>query len=178
MAKPLTPRGKALRWLSTHRGLTEDPPGSNSDRRKDGIRKAQTDCAGGGTWLIGQPWCGVWCFNALQAAGVQGISSRQASVLLIEQDARGHRKPFRGWVTTKTKDWHKKVLRGDLVILFGPGVHVETLRAVYPRLGLIRTDGGNTSSGNTGSQANGGGSFARWRPISAVHGFALVDYPG
>lgn len=37
---------------------------------------------------------------------------------------------------------------------------------------------GNTSSGEAGSQANGGGVFARVRPLADVHGFALVNYPG
>lgn len=172
MAKTLTSRGKALRWMSTHRGLTEQPPGSNRDLRAGGISDAQRACAGGGSWLVGQPWCGVWCFAALKAAGVKGISSRMASVALIEDDARKHRGPFRGW----TRD-HRKVLRGDLVVLFGPGVHVELVREVRRWRGQIVTDGGNTSPGNGGSQSNGGGSFRRVRPLSAVHGFALIDYP-
>lgn len=167
----LTSRGRALRWLSSHRGLTEQPPGSNTDRRSDGIRRAQLRCAHGAEWLIGQPWCGVWCFNALFSAGVQGITSRMASVALIEDDARARRRPFRGWTTDPDN-----VLRGDLVVLFGRGIHVETVREV--RRGYIVTDGGNTSPANNGSQANGGGSFRRVRPMSAVHGFALVDYPG
>jgi len=170
----LSNRGKTLRWLTEHRYQTEQPPGSNSDNRKDGIKAAQIRCAGGSTWLVGKPWCGVWVFNALRAGGVKGISSRQASVALIEDDARAKRAPYgRGW----TRD-HRKVLRGDSVVLFGRGVHVETVRKVYPRLGIIRTEGGNTSSGTSGSQSNGGGSFPRRRRLSEVHGFALVDFPG
>ena len=173
---PVTARGKALRWLSRHRGITEQPPGSNRDDRQDGITKAQRDCANGGSWLIGQPWCGVWVFNALQAAGVRGISYRQASVDLIEQDARAKRAPYgRGWTDDPRS---KKVMRGDSVVLFGRGVHVETVRRVHRRLGYVITDGGNTSSGSAGSQSNGGGSFRRVRPLSAVQGYALVDYPG
>jgi hypothetical protein len=42
-------------------------------------------------------------------------------VALIEDDARARRGPFRGW-TTSTKG----VLRGDLVVLFGRGVHVAS----------------------------------------------------
>lgn len=169
----LTPRGKALRWATKHRGITEQPAGSNRDNRKDGIRKAQVDCAGGGSWLIGQPWCGVWCFNALQAAGVRGISSRQASVALIEDDAKKRRGPFAGW----TRD-PGKVLRGDLVVLFGRGVHVGLVREVDAKRGIVICDEGNTSSGSAGSQDNGGGAYRRVRPLSAVHGFARVDFPG
>lgn len=172
--KPLTPRGKALRWMTRHRGLTERPAGSNTDRRRDGIRKAQIDCAAGGAWLIGLAWCGTWCFNALQAAGVRGISARQASCALIERDARAKRRPFgRGWTTNPAH-----ALRGDLVLLFGPGQHVELVREVNMRRRYVVTDGGNTSSGNAGSQSNGGGSYRRVRPFRDIYGFALVDYPG
>jgi hypothetical protein len=171
----LTPRGRALRWLTRHRYLTEQPAGSNTDRRVDGIRAAQIRCADGDKWLVGQPWCGVWPYNALQAAGVKGLSSRLASVALIEEDAKKSRGPFRGW-TTNPRD-PRKVLRGDLVVLFGYGKHVGVLRSIHPRLGLCRVEEGNTSSGNAGSQDNGGGSYPRWRRLSDVRGFALVNYP-
>ena len=166
----LTPRGKALRWMTRHRGCSEQPYGSNTDRRKDGIRVAQQRF---GAWLVGQPWCGTWCANALHAAGVRGVTGRLASVALIEDDARARRRPFRGW----TRD-PGKVLRGDLVVLFGRGVHVEMVRSVDRRRGLLITDGGNTSAGSGGSQSNGGGSYRRVRSVRDVHGFALVNYPG
>ena len=171
----LTPRGRALRWLTNHRGITEQPAGSNRDNRKDGITAAQRRCAGGADWLIGQPWCGVWAYNALRAGRVKGLSSRLASVALIEQDAKRSRGPFRGW-TTNPRD-PRKVLRGDLVVMFGYGVHVGVVRKVYPRLGYLICEEGNTSSGNAGSQDNGGGSYRRVRRLSDVRGFALVDYP-
>lgn len=173
----LTPRGRALRWLTKHRGVTEQPAGSNTDDRKDGIRAAATRL---GFPAARVPWCGIWFGNALLAAGVKGVTSRLASVAFIEDDARAKRLPFRGWVETSQKDWYKHVLRGDGVVLFGRGVHVETVRSVawiYRKLGVIRTDGGNTTSGAAGDQANGGGAFPRYRRISDVHGFALVDYP-
>lgn len=174
MRRKLTPRGRDLHWLTRHRGLTEDPPGSNSDRRKDGIRAAQLRL---GAWLVGQAWCGTWAANALLAAGVDfghTPPSLLAGVANIEDLARAKRKPFgRGWTTDP-----RRALRGDLVVLFGRGVHVETVRRVFPRLGLILSDGGNTGPGSAGSQANGGGAFRRWRKFSDVHGLALVNYPG
>lgn len=157
--------------MSRHRGLTEQPVGSNTDKHRDGIRHAQIQCAGGGNWLIGCPWCGVWVWAALHYAGVRNLSSRLASVTFIEDDARAQRGPFRGWTQDKSK-----VLRGDLVVLFGRGVHVEMVRQVHST--YLVTDGGNTSPGVAGSQSNGGGSYRRKRPLSAVHGFALVDFPG
>ena len=168
----LTPRGKALRWLSSHRGITEQPAGSNRDSRADGITAAQKRL---GAWLVGLPWCGVWAGNALLAAGVKGVTYRLASVAYIEDDARAGRAPFAAWVAP---GGYKQILRGDLVVLFGRGVHVETVRSFRKINGVVYcvTDGGNTSSGDGGSQSNGGGSYKRVRPLSQVHGFARVDY--
>ena len=96
----LTSRGRQLRWLTNHRGLTEQPAGSNTDQRKDGIRAAQIRVAGGGNWLIGQPWCGVWCCAAALAAGVKIAKPyRWASVAFVEDDARAKRNGFRSWVS-------------------------------------------------------------------------------
>lgn len=175
----LKPRGRALRWHTRHRNLREDPAESNTDHRPDGIRAAQIRCAGGGNWLVGEPWCGVWAFAGLEAAGVQHLTSRLASVALIEDDARVGRGPFRDWVTTADRKWRRKVRRGDLVVLFGRGVHVATVRSTWQaRLGYIRTEEGNTSAeGGTGSQSNGGQSASRRRRLSDIYGFALVDYP-
>lgn len=173
----LTPRGRAMRWLTNHRGLTEQPPGSNNDQRVDGITAAQKRIGGPG----GQPWCGYWHANALRAGGVAGVSIRQASVALIEEDAIARRAPYgHGWVTPRDRGWWKRVNRGDACVLFGYGVHVETVRSTawaYRRLGLIRTEAGNSSSGNAGSQNDGGGSYPRVRRIKDVRGFGLVDFP-
>lgn len=177
-AKKLTARGRCLRWLTNHRGITEQPPGSNCDERKDGIRAAQRLVAGGASWLYHQPWCGVWACAAALHAGVKiPQPSRWAGVANIEDDARARTNGFRGWTLDP-----KSVLRGDLAVMFGRGVHVETVRRVFTltrskRFGWILTDGGNTTSDNAGDQANGGGAFRRWRRLRDVHGFALVDYP-
>lgn len=160
--------------MTDHRGLTEDPPGSNRDNRIDGITAAQRRL---GDWLVGKPWCGVWVCNAAMAGGCKPKHPyRWASVALIEDDAKARRNGFYGW-TTSTKG----VLRGDAVVLFGRGVHVEMVRLVVrlprsSRWGWILTDGGNTSPGDGGSQANGGGSYRRWRRLRDVHGFALIRY--
>jgi hypothetical protein len=167
----MTPRGQALHRAYRTRGISEQPPRSNTDRRKDGIRAWQIACAAGASWLIGKPWCGVRCYDLLKHAGVAGISSRLASVELIEEDAKARRAPFRGWTTDPAS-----VLRGDLVVLFGRGIHVELVREV--RADCLITEGGNTSSGVNGSQDNGGICARRVRYFHDVHGFALVDYPG
>jgi hypothetical protein len=163
-------REAALAWMAGHRGITENPSGSNTDNRSDGIRKAQIDCAAGGSWLIGTPWCGEWCFNALQAAGVEGIDYNLASVAWVESQARAGKAPFTGWTTDGD---HAEP--GDLVVLFG-GDHVAMVREVHSD--YVLTEEGNTSSGSGGSQSNGGGSYQRQRSRSSdTHGYAKVRYP-
>ena len=164
------PRQAALDWLESKVGITEDPAGSNCDSREDGIRRAQDECAGGGTWLRYQPWCGCWVFRALQVAGVKGIDSSLASVASIEDAARAGTKCWRGWTTDRSK-----VQPGDAVVVGGYGVHVETVRGFSGSSTL--TYGGNTSPGTSGSQSNGGGAYARTRYSSEVRGYALAEYP-
>lgn len=169
IANHRTPRQKTVNWALAQVGTKENPAGSN---RGGKITQWQKRFGG---WLVSQPWCGVFAANALLAGGVQNVSGRLASVALIEEDARAHKGPFRGW-TTGVKD----VLPGDLVVLFGAGVHVEVVEAIVGN--VVHTIGGNTSTGNAGSQDNGGcvahRSGPTARPLSAVHGFALVNFPG
>ena len=119
------PRQKALDHLERRVGYTEQPANSNTDNRSDGIRTGQLHCAGGADWLIGEPWCGVWAFYALETAGVAKIDSHLASVAQIEDYARAGSKCYKGWTTDRSK-----VKKGDLVIIGGYGVHVETVRTV------------------------------------------------
>lgn len=173
----LTVRGRCMRWHTNHRGLREQPPGSNTDNRKDGIRAAQLRL---GAWLVGLAWCGVWAAGGLLAAGVHGVTYRLASVRLIEEDARAGRAPFRDWLAPTLKN-ARRLLRGDLVVLFGAGVHVATFRALKYVIGVgwcLRTEEGNTSSGDAGSQADGGMSTQRLRRLKDCHGFPRVDFPG
>lgn len=168
--KPVDARAKAVLHAQRYAkaGTKEHPPGSNSG---PSVTRWQKACAGGGSWLYRQPWCGVFCWNMLDHAGVKDLTSRMASVALIEDDARTGRYCYSAW-TTNPGAVHK----GDLVVLFGRGVHVELV--LYVSGGLVHTVGGNTSAGTTGSQSNGGGVYRRARPMSAVRGFALVDFPG
>lgn len=157
-------RERAVALASSMAGRTpEQPPGSNRSPIIDRMVRAV------GSYLAA-PWCGIFCGYVLKRVGVKGITSRIAAVSFIEDDARAGRAPFRGW----TRD-PRAVKRGDLVVLFGRGVHVELVVRVDG--GVVHTVGGNTSAGSSGSQSNGGGAFKRARPMSAVHGFALVDYP-
>lgn len=164
------PRQVALDHMHKRLGYTENPPNSNCDDRPDGIRTSQDHTAGGGTWLRNEPWCGCWCYYALETAGVTGIDSSLASVSQIQTYARSASKCFKGWTTDRTR-----VKPGDLVTM-GGAAHVEMVRGFDGSSTL--TYGGNTSPGTGGSQSNGGGAYARTRYPSEVDGYALVRYPG
>jgi hypothetical protein len=165
-----SPRQLALDHMQARLGYTEQPANSNCDNRSDGIRTSQDHCAGGGTWLRYQPWCGCWCYYALETAGVAKLDSSLASVSQIQQYARSASKCYRGWTTDRSK-----VKPGDLVTM-GGAAHVEMVRGFDGSTTL--TYGGNTSSGTSGSQSNGGGAYARSRYPSEVDGYALIRYPG
>lgn len=168
---PASGREVAMSHMEKRLGYTEDPPSSNFDNREYGIKVCQRHTAGGATWLDYTPWCGSWCYYALEAAGVKGINSNLASVAYIEDAAKSGLACFRGWTTDRSR-----VQRGDLVVIGGYGVHVEMVRGIDGSNAL--TYGGNTSSGSSGSQSDGGGSYKRTRYPSEVRGFALVDFPG
>ena len=164
-------RDAVMQHHSKRLGYTEQPANSNCDNRSDGIRTAQLHTAGGGDWLLNQPWCGCWCFYGLEAGDVKGLGSWMASVASIEEYAKDKAGCFKGWTTDRSK-----VKKGDLAVIGGYGVHVETVRGFSGSSTL--TYGGNTSPGSSGSQSNGGGAYARTRYPSEVRGYALVRFPG
>jgi hypothetical protein len=166
-----TGRQAAMDHLDRRVGYTESPPDSNQDNRSDGIKTSQVHCGDGATYLIGQPWCGCWCYYAAESGEVKGINPNLASVAYIEDAAKQGLACFRGWTTDRSK-----VQRGDFAVISGYGVHVETVRGFDGSTTL--TYGGNTSSGSSGSQSNGGGAYERARSSGEVRGYALVDYPG
>jgi hypothetical protein len=165
-------RQRSMQHMEARVGYTEQPANSNCDNREDGIRAAQDATAGGEAWLRYQPWCGCWCYYALETAEVQGIDSHLASVAAIEDYAKQGAKCYRGWTTDRSK-----IKKGDLVVIGGYGVHVEMVRGPAQSDSGIPTYGGNTSPGNSGSQSNGGGAYKRVRYPSEVRGFALVRFP-
>lgn len=159
-------RSEAIKWARAQLGTTENPPGSN---RGGKITIWQKGLA---TWLVGQPWCGVFVGTSAKEAGVKGITSRVASVALIEADSKAGKHGYSHAVPVSVDT----IRPGDHVILFGPGVHVELVEKVHKRTRVIQTIGGNTSAGNAGSQSNGGGVFRRYRPIGDVYAAARPDY--
>jgi hypothetical protein len=127
-----------------------------------------TGWVGQSTWnflrsVLIQEWKDLGGFHAMDEIACE----------LIRNADRAKQKlpPFTGWTTDRSR-----VQVGDLAVIGGRGVHVETVRGFDGTATL--TWGGNTSSGSIGSQANGGGAFPRWRSPASVYGYALVRYPG
>jgi hypothetical protein len=110
----------------------------------------------------------VLCGVALRHSNVP-VNSRIAAVAFIEDDAKAGKNGFKSWKGVKSGQ------PGDLVVLFGRGVHVGFIEKRQGS-GYVTIEG-NTSSGAGGSQSNGGGSYRRYRPYSQVHGIAVPDYP-
>ncbi|MEJ7787497.1 MAG: hypothetical protein WKF96_22055 [Solirubrobacteraceae bacterium] len=155
-------RGLAVAWAAARVGTTERPAGSNRGPSIDVWQRA--------FGFLGVAWCGLFAGCALRAAGVKGITSRIASVALIEDDARAGRAPFSAWTSSGSG-----VLRGDLVVIGGSGTHVELVVERHGD-GACTTLGGNTSSGPGGSQSNGGGVFRRVRSPREITGYARVNF--
>jgi len=166
--KALSGAERAIRWANNQVGTVEAT--GNNDGPK--ILDWQRWVAAGGTWLDRAPYCGIGCANACvrHSTVVAPERHRWASVALIEDDARAGRNGFAGW-----SDDPKTAKPGDLVVLYGRGVHVELVRDRAER--TLSTVGFNTSPGIAGSQSNGGGVWRRTRPFDQVHGIARINYP-
>lgn len=127
----------ALKWAASQIGVKEHPPGSNHG---PGIDAWQKLCG-----ISGAPWCGAFVNRALISAGfptqpwLRYCPSTEAKAKAGEG----------GWSWHPLTNAHK----GDL-ILYGTreAVHVGLIDDPASR----QTIEGNTSSGDSGSQDNGG----------------------
>lgn len=155
-------RDRAIAFGRRYIGVHESPAGSNRGPLIDQWQRR--------FGFLAAPWCGLFLGNELLAAGVHGVTSRIASVSAIEDDARAHRSCFFGY----TPGYGAHALRGDAVILFGRGIHVEIIVDVVS--GGYRTIGGNTSATKAGNQSAGGCVAEHIRSAGEVHGVAHVRY--
>lgn len=139
------------RWV----GTTEDPPGSNCQPFSK---------------QLGRP-CEYWCADYIAASAENvGLALPSASAYT----------PTMADAFRRAGRWSHTPEPGAIGFVDFPGdnhtgiQHVWVVEAVAA--GLLRTVEGNTSSGEVGSQDNGGGVFRRTRPPAWVVGYGLPAF--
>lgn len=164
----MTIREAALRHARAFLGVTEHPPGSN---RGPQIDEWNRDACG----ILGVYWCLSFIHGMYLLAGTTLPGGASVANLLASARARQ-------WVV-------KRPRRGDIACLEfgGDGLFDDHAAIVERTLALRWTDGrftgwiqtieGNTSSGDAGSQDNGGGVFRRRRWLRGISA-TFVRVPG
>lgn len=153
-----TPGQKVIQWANAQLGTTENPPGSNRGPKIDVWCKF---------WgLVAPQWCGCFAGYAVRVIGGAKVTSWLPYAPSITADAKANRNGLTAVPFSAAR-------AGDLVT-FWNGQHIGL---------VVRVDGdelktieGNTSSGNAGSQSNGGGVFPRTRKRSDVDVIARPAY--
>jgi hypothetical protein len=140
----------------SQKGTTESPAGSNL-----------TPYGKAYGWN-GVAWCGIFVWWSFRTAG---IDLRQNAILNPQ---------FTPWFWDEAKKagWAQEaddsiqpgdVLFFDFVSPFNTaGIQHTGIALAAPSGGYVQTVEGNTSSGNSGSQDNGGGVFVRTRSLSVI----------
>lgn len=149
--------------------ITESPAGSNRGQLID-VMQREVD-------MLAQPWCGAFVHYALKHGGGIDVTHEVRYCPSTESHAKAGTGGFRTWVPASRAE---QAPVGSLV-LYGEhqADHVEILCSRSDG-NTVRTVGGNTSPGDGGSQANGGGVFERRRPVAGgfpVRGFAVPRWP-
>ncbi len=158
---------KAVRWARAQINRTESPADSNTGPFP--VSACQEFTIG----YDGVPWCGCFVAYAAIHEGRADIPlrARLAYTPYICEDAAAGANGLHRVSPSAVKE-------GDLVVFdFDGGGADHVGIAVGPiRNGLTDCIEGNTSSGSSGSQDNGGGVFHRQRPVSQVACVARPDY--
>lgn len=159
--KALTPtsqRARAVQFLHQRLGRHEDAGRPN--------RAAWLDKWANliGSWMLGQPWCGLAVWMACRAAGLD-LDKRTVSTVAIRAMAKGGLGGFKQW-----RPWVPGVQLdpGD-VLVYGTAQSGPVHTGIYAGNGIVYE--GNTSPGSGGSQNNGGGLWAR--KLTERHGWIL-----
>lgn len=164
--KGVTGRDKAVRWALSRVGVVEHPAYSNSGPFiTDWIRH------GGGE--PGYAWCQYFCDAGLLVGGGVQLQSGYTPEVVQWAKKKKHGLKISSLVHARP---------GDFIYFKFPGVSSDPCDHV----GLFLSQGndtitcveGNTSSGNSGSQQNGGGVFKRTRDKSIVAYVVSPTYAG
>lgn len=156
----ISKRRKLLAAARSQLGVVESPAGSNSGPR---VRMYQSSTTVAGT---GWPWCQAFVHWCSLKAGVK-LGYKGAYVPHFEHWAKQNGR----WISDVSK-----ARPGDAVV-FGFGsrlaVHVGLLEKALSPHTIISIEG-NTSSGATGSQNNGGGVYRRSRATRDIRGYVRM----
>lgn len=142
----------ALRWARAQVGTTERPAGTN---RGPGISEWERATLG----LDGYAWCQAFANAVLVHGG--GVQLKSAYTPQVVQWGRAGTYGLHAVPATQRR-------AGDFIYFKWPGVSRDFCDHVGVYLGNGLTVEGNTSSGNSGSQNNGGGVYVRNRGLTFV----------
>jgi hypothetical protein len=147
-----------IRIAASEVGTTEQPPGSN-----------RTEYAAEAGHLNGYAWCATYVVAMFRRAGIKLPNESAYTPTMLN-----------GFFASKAGTRGSKgIAAGDVVFFnFDRGSlpqHVGIVVSVNKDGSLITLEG-NTSAGDAGSQANGGGVFRRIRPAKYVVGFGRPAY--
>lgn len=121
--------------------------------------------------MDGVPWCSIfvwWCFKQVGIDLKKEITSAYASA----------QKAMDGWQSKGMKIVKSPKLMDVVFFEFDSDPtadHTGFVTGVDAK-GVFTIEG-NTSSGNHGSQSNGGGVYARYRPFSQIIGYGRYKWP-
>lgn len=156
----MTLRGDIVGTAQTDVGTQEWPP--NSNRTVFGQRYG----------LNGVPWCAIWVADVYRRNGHDLRAELTSAWAYTPAGLAAGRRA--GWAVK-----HRDARPGDIVFFDFPGGEaVDHVGVVTANLGDkgVATIEANTSPGTAGSQANGGGVYARTRPWSLVAGVLSPPY--
>lgn len=157
---------EAYKWLKQFVGTTESP--ANSNKGPMPISPGQIFTIG----YDGVPWCGCTvAITAIEHGGADiPYKARLAYTPYIDYDA--------GTDSNGLKEVNKSDARlGDFAVFnFGSGEAKHVGFVIEVVGSSVRCLEGNTSSGSSGSQDNGGGLYERTRPLTDVICMARPDY--
>ena len=165
-------RARAVAWALGKIGTIEHPAGSNKGPGKDGITAMQVASIG----FDGQPWCQCMASYSAQVGSKGRLKASWYggyTVSVVEQ-ARNHQRGLSLVSLTEARpgDW--------CYFNFSPGgdpvEHVGIFLNYDRASNTVTCVEGNTSSGSSGSQDNGGGCFKRVRSASLVPAVVRVPF--
>lgn len=152
-------RKRAVKWALEQVGTVEQPPGSNSGPKISGWI-----LAGGGT--PGWAWCQYFA-NAVAVHG--GCAQLPTGYTVFVMQGRYRDLGFVPIPVSQAQP-------GDMLFYKFPGVSSDPCDHVGIKVDADTSVEGNTSSGNAGSQNNGGGVYTRVRPRALIVGAVRVPY--